>query len=168
MSDIITGLKYQPPYLKVETEQQILEVFADLRQQYQKLSKNFRISLPEGGAIKDFSDFLRHSTQRDQFVRLNGSGYIEGLIVNDASLEYDLSEVGKLITYWDIRRDGSCHSCHNLGREHDSLGGGEWYCSININPMKWSNCPKYDSIVKNSKGEPARNLDELILDAIKE
>jgi hypothetical protein len=166
MPNLITGLKYQPTHQKAETEQQLLEVFADLREQYSKFSQSFRISTPTGEPIGDFEHFLQHSIQEGSSVVLNGSGDVGGLVVQNASLEYDLSPVGELTRYWDIHRDGSCHSCHKIGREILSQDEGRWYCTIGVGPMKWHDCPKYDPIARNSEGKAARKLQEIISEAI--
>jgi len=166
MPNLITGLRYKPTYQKAETEQELLEVFADLREQYSNFSQSFRISTPTGEPIEDFERFLQHSIQEGSFVVLSGSGDVGGLVIQNASLEYDLSSVGKLTRYWDIHRGGSCHSCHKIGRETHSQNEGKWYCTLGVEPMKWNDCSKYDPLVRNSEGKAARKLHEIISEAI--
>ncbi len=166
MPNLLVGLKYQPTNPKAETEQQLLQVFADLRKQYQQFNQIFIISASTGSPVKDFEHFLRLAVQEDQSVVLKGSGYIGGLNVQNALLEYDLSSVGALTEYWDVYRDGSCHSCHNHYYQYVGMES-EHACSV-MNPMDWSSkCPKHDAFRKNSEGKPARKLDELILEATK-
>ncbi|MBR9683717.1 hypothetical protein GOV03_04220, partial [Candidatus Woesearchaeota archaeon] len=88
---------------------------------------------------------------------------IGGLKVENAVLTYDLSQVTEVTLYWDLRRDGSCHSCLELARDYDAQ---EWDCNKQ-NPMKWKNCPQYNAKLKNSEGKTARTLAELIAEAAK-
>jgi len=162
MGNLIVGLRYQPPLEKVETEEQLLDTFYDLRKNYERLWQ-FEILDRSSNPIKDFRHFLEVAI-KDKLTILRGSGDIGGLEVHDANVEYDLSSIEKLTRYWDIHRDGSCHNCHNLGREYD-LGDFKWCCAIGINPMIWHDCPKYDSLLKNREGKLARQLVELIEEA---
>lgn len=166
MPNLLIGLKYSFSNPKAETEQQLLQVFADLRKQYQRFSQNFSISTIRGLQIENFENFLRLAVQKKQSVVLKGSGDIGGLNVKDASVEYDLSFIGDLTEYWDIYRDGSCHSCHNHYYQQFEM---ETEHACNVMPcMDWSgNCPKHDSYRKNSEGKPSRKLDELITEAAK-
>ena len=43
MPNLITGLKYVPVYPKLETEQQLLNVFFDLKKEYLKFARNFKV-----------------------------------------------------------------------------------------------------------------------------
>lgn len=165
MPSLIIGLKYQPTRQKVETEQELLGVFIDLKEQYSKFSQSFNISTPTGNPIKDFKHFLQHAIQEGSSVVLNGSGDIGGFVVQNASLEYDLSPVEKLTRYWDIYRDGSCNSCHEIRRETVCQDEGRWYCMIGVEPMKWNNCSQYNPKIKNFVGKAARKLQEIILEA---
>lgn len=165
MPNLITGLKYYPLYKKLETEEQLLEVFADLRGQYQKFKQTFEIY--DGRPIKNFKHFLKLAVKENKSVILKGSGDIGGLVVHNASLDYDLSAVGALTKDWDTSRDGSCFSCHDIRRNMIAQDASEWYCSGGINPMKEDNCAKYDALIKNSKGKTARKLDALIALATK-
>ena len=175
MSNVLTGLKYHPPIFEVKTEEQLLQVFADLREQYQKFSKDFRITTRKGSPLENFEQFLRIALkEQDAVVVLNGSGDVDGLNIQDGSLEYDLSFVGeglignKPTWYWDQSRDGSCLGCRNYGSSQDDLAQEVRY-SCNLGYSKTSNedCPKYDARIRNSEGEPARKLSELILEAAK-
>tara|TARA_Y100000034_G_scaffold99058_1_gene121552 strand:- start:417 stop:917 length:501 start_codon:yes stop_codon:yes gene_type:complete len=166
MPNLITGLRYQPNIQKAETEQQLLEVFADLGVQYLKFNQSFKISTLEGEPIEDFEHFLQHSTQEGSSVVLNGSGDVGGLVVRDASLVYDLSPVGNLTMYWDSSRDGSCHSCRN--HRYEEIGM-EMENSCNLlgrENMVWQDCSKYDPRRRNSEGKAARKLKEIISEAI--
>ncbi len=169
MPNLITGLKYQAPYQKVETEEQLMEVFSDLKKHFETFTSNFKFTSPDKKAVESFRQFLEIATAIDgkPTVVLTGSGNIGGLVVNDASLEYDLSSVSALTKYWDTYRDGTCHSCHKIGREFLSQDESRWYCAIDIKPMKWHDCPSYDAHRKNSQGKAARTLAILVAEATK-
>ncbi len=166
MPNLITGLKYQPNHEKVRTEQELLEVFGDLKKEYSELSRSFEISTPAGESIEDFKQFLRYSIQEGSSVLLNGNGDVGGFVLKNASLEYDLSSVKNLTKYWDNNLDDSCLGCHNLGRESFARDENEWYCASDIKPMDWSDCSKYEPKVKNSEGGVARKLQEIISEAV--
>ena len=166
MPNLITGLKYQPINQKAETEQQLLEVFVDLREQYSKFSQSFRISKPTGEPIEDFEHFLQHSIQEGSSVVLNGSGDVGGIVVQNASLEYDLSPVCNLTKYWDISRDGSCHSCCNHDYEQIGMEMENSCVLLGRENMVWHDCSKYDPKRRNSEGKVARKLQEIISEAI--
>ncbi len=166
MPNLITGLKYQPNHEKVRTEQELLEVFGDLKKEYSKLNQSFEISTPTGESIKDFKQFLQYSIQKGSSVLLNGSGDVGGFVVKDASLEYDLSSVENLTKEWNDDREGSCFGCHKIGRKFVSQDEGEWYCALGIERISWLDCSKYDPIVKNSEGKAARKLQEIIYEAV--
>jgi hypothetical protein len=172
MPNLITVLKYQPPYQKVETEQQLLEVFRELKESYFKFNQGFRIFMLNSSPVKDLEHFLRLAV-RGQSVVLTGSGDIGGLAIQSASLEYNLSPVGALTRAWDVYRDGSCIGCsHSFYR---NVGGdAELACKV-MDPL-WrqslpvdvcDECPEYKALAKNSEGKPARKLNELILEAVK-
>ena len=163
MPNVITGLKYYSPYQKLETEAQLLEVFADLKEQYQKFKQTFEIYASR--PVKNFKHFLKIAIKENQGVVLKGSGDIGGLVVHNASVDYDLSAVGTLVKYWDSSRDGSCMGCTNERREIVAQDQSNWYCAEGVKRIDGKNCRKYDSLIKNSKGKAARKLDELIAEA---
>ena len=161
MANLITGLKYQPLHQEIKTEQELLQVFADLKKEYSKLNQSFEMHTPRGESIESFEHFLQHSVQEESSLVLNGSGDIGGIVVQDAFLEYDLSSLGDLTKFWDIYRDGSCHSCLNQVRVKSM--DPHWACNEGKYGRK--NCPDQDSYIKNSEGKPARELAELIQEA---
>ncbi len=168
MPNVLSGLKYyRPKYGAVKTEQQLMEIFGDLREIYSRFNSIFQISTGNGEIIQDFKHFLKIAVSENSLVILKGSGDIGGLTVKDASLEYDLSTIHNLTRYWNIYRDGSCHSCHKIGQEFVTQDETESYCTIGVNPMQWNNCPKYDSFLKDSEGRTARRLEALIIEATK-
>lgn len=165
MPNLISGLKYQPTIQKAETEEQLLEVFSDLREQYSKFDQNFRIFTPTGEPVKDFKHFIRLAVQENQSVVLTGRENIGRLDVKNASLEYDLSRVGDLTRYWDLKRGGSCYSCHNHYYA-DSSGDAKHACGV-MDSMDWSGkCPEYMPYINNFEGKAARVLDELISESV--
>ena len=174
MPNLLTGLKYQAPYEEVETEQELLEVFADLKEQYSRLSSNFKIFTARGRQIRSFRDFLRYATRDDnkkyrdndegELVILRGSGDISGLVVKNASLEYDLSQVEELTRLWDDYRDNTCNSCQNLGKAPEE----DAFCNDRTiskpRELRFSSAC-YRPLRKNSEGKAARKLDELVEEA---
>lgn len=162
---MITGLKYLPAHQELQTEQQLLDVFEDLREQHSRLNHSFSMVTPTGEPIQNFEQFLKYAIKEDSAIILEGSGNIGGIVVQEASLEYDLSPMGELVRYWDIRRDGSCHSCHQIGREQIFHDESRYYCTEGVDPMKWKGCDKYDARIKNAEGGPARKLSELVEEA---
>jgi len=163
MPNLIVGLKYQPPHEKVETEQQITDVFSDLKKHYHGFNSQFRITTPNGEVIKNFKQFLNIAVGKKTSVVLTGSGDIGGLVVKDASLEYDLSSVSAILRCWDQYRNGSCHGCLNQVRVVDT----ESYRECKKGKYGRNNCPEYDALRKNSEGRPAKKLVELIEESSK-
>jgi len=167
MPNFITGLKYQPPYEKIETEEKLIATFSDLKNNYDKLTSQFKITAHDGKAINTFKQFLDTAIQEKQKVILTGSGDIGGLVVKNASLEYDLSKVGEDTVYWNILRETHCHNC--LNHYYKPTTGDEMAhaCSVRTN-MDWSgNCKEHNPYLKNSEGKPVRKLSELIDEATK-
>lgn len=162
MVNVLTGLAYKSKYKKLENEDQLLEIFSELKQYYAELGNGFRILDDSHEEFESFTDFLQYVTSKESTVILQGSGTIYGLKFDDASLTYDLSQIEDLTRYWDQESRGDCHSCNNLGRNYISQNEGEWYCTMGVSPMIQSGCPKLDSKIKNSQGGPARSLDELM------
>jgi hypothetical protein len=166
MPNLIIGLKYQPPHEKVETEQQLAEVFSDMKKCYDRFSSQFRITNPNGEVIDNFKKFLNIAIEEKSSVVLTGNGDIGGLVVKDASLEYDLSLVSALTRNWDQYRDGSCLSCHN--HYYDNSSGDAEHACTKFKENDWSRkCPGYDAYRRNSNKKPAKKLAELIEKATK-
>ena len=167
MPNLITGLRYSSPINHVDTEEQLLEVFEDLKKEYQKLFQHFTISTPNNEIITSFKQLLKYATNttyldKKKEVILNGSGDIGGgIIVNTASVEYDLLDIGQITRYWDQRREGTCMSCTKRVRDNIEQ---EWDCGIGVR-YGTKNCSKYTPFVTNSKGERASALEELIEEA---
>ena len=152
MPTISLGLKYRPVFQKIETEQQLLRVFADLRGHYQRFNQTFKLFTSVGEPVKSCQDFLKIAVQEEQYVVLVGSGNIFGTIVENADFELDLSRVSQLTKYWDISRDGSCHSCLKQVRDHTN---SSWECATKRSYGR-KNCPDYDAHLKNHEGKAAR------------
>ncbi|MBI5148999.1 hypothetical protein HZA33_04940 [Candidatus Pacearchaeota archaeon] len=178
MTNLIVGLKYQPKYGKIETEEQLLEIFSDLKENYSKFKQNF--SITSDGKSVNLKEFLKIAVDdpianAGKFSRvvLSGSGDIGGIVVKDASLEYDLSSVSSLTKYWNIYQDKSCFSCTNQYTVLISQDESEARCKkindgrspgqVNRN----HDCANYSAYLKNSEGKPARQLDALIEEALK-
>ena len=166
MPNLITGLKYQSPNPTVETEQELLQVFTDLKEQYTRFNKTFKIFTQTGEPLTDFEHFLKLAVQEKQAVVLTGSGDIGGLVVQNASLEYDLSPVGDLTKFWDIYQNGSCHSCRNHTYEQIGMEMENSCIVFGREKMNWHDCQRYDAKRKNSEGKAARKLNLLVLEAI--
>lgn len=168
MSYRIIGLRYVPPVQKVETEEQLLQVFADLKETCFKLCQTFKMTCLNGDKISDFEQFLKIAIGQpntlSSTVILNGSGDVGGLVVKDTSVEYNLSLVSAAVQYWDQYRDSSCTSCNN---HYWDQVRGEMEHACAANKKMWAQgCPNYDAYRKNAKGGPARKLDELIKEAL--
>lgn len=172
MSTSIVGLKFNAPE-KVKTEEQLIDVFNDLREQYKVIDPGFSLT-HLGKDIQNFSDFLGAAMDGRPIVDVKGSGIIGGLEVKNGCLKYDLSSVRNLTMYWDQRRDGSCHTCHKIRQTHIS-SDLKYYCYVKgINekklldpsyepPMDWSGqCRSYAPRITNSKGKVARKLLDII------
>ncbi|MBR9683424.1 hypothetical protein GOV03_02690, partial [Candidatus Woesearchaeota archaeon] len=101
MPNHMIGLEYFAPYETVSTEEQLLEVFSDLKKCYSKLDSQFIMTDSNDVMITDFADFLEAATQEKSVVTLVGSGDIGGLKVENAVLTYDLSQVTEVTLYWD-------------------------------------------------------------------
>ncbi len=174
MSNRIVGLKYIPP-VKVKTEEELLQTFADLRENYTKLSQNFSMTYLDGKKVENFKQFLRIATMDtvtghlSPTVVLNGSGDIGGLVVKDASLEYNLSLVSAAVQYWDIYRDGYCNSCRNRVDIMRAYGddGRDFRCGVGES-TNTGECPQYKAYRQNAQGKTARTLKELFAEATKD
>ena len=164
MSNILTGLKYTFPYSEIDTEEKLLDVFSGLRESFVEFSSNGFRTFKGDEEITDFRRLLEIAISESSNILVKGSGQIMGLSLNDATLEYDLSEISDSVRYWDISRDGDCHSCHSQYRVPTAQDDGYWACKLH-NPLIWSGCPDYDAYKKNSEGKPARILAELIEEA---
>ena len=168
MVNLITGLKYHTSIEKLETEEQLFSLLEEIKEDYQGLRDNFLITSLSGKPVKSFYDFMLKVFCENPKIILKGSGNVGGLEVKNASLEYDLSKITDLCQYWDIFRDGSCHSCdaqYQAGR--DTVDNG-YACGKGISPMVWNGCKKYDARIKNSEGKTARPLMEILKEAAKE
>ncbi|UCG95436.1 MAG: hypothetical protein JSV92_00065 [archaeon] len=154
-------LKYKAPFQGPYTEEQLLTVFHDLKENYSGIRKDFTITNQTGNLVKDFGQLLRIAVSNKPEVILKGSGEVGGLKVENGLVEYDLSEISKSTEYWDILRDGSCSGCNNLGFKKVEYNK-ERICKIGLSMDHDKDCSGYDPKRKNSQGEPARKLDELI------
>ena len=172
MPNTIVGLKYDLIAKKIETEKQLLDEFSSLKENYEKFKKSFKITC-DNKEVADFKSFLEIAL-RDDFidqegepkVLLVGSGDIGGLVVKNASVEYDLSEIAEATRFWDQYRDGSCHSCNNHRYGFEGGDSVNLCSKVDHDKMK-SNCPEYNAGIKNSEGKAARPLAELIQEASK-
>ena len=165
MPNLITGLKYHIPKEKLETEEQLLAIFSDLREIYKKFTGNFEITRKDGMPVASFLNFLEIAiNEKSPSVILTGSGDIGGLSVENASLEYDLSDVFDKTRFWDIYRDGSCFSCHNSYSVSIAQDEVEGRCKVKEH-MYSKNCSEYKPKRTNSEGKAARRLEKLIIEA---
>ncbi len=169
MANTLVGLRYNVVCEELEegrlkTEEQLFDIFNDLKENHEKFKQNFQILDSSRKPILNFKQFLETAVEEDSKVILKGSGDIEGLSVKEASLEYDLSQVGEFIKYWDMFRDGSCHSC--LNHAYEQIGGDMENSCIKRGRenMIWKEyaCPDHMAKSQNSQGQPARSLQELM------
>jgi len=170
MANTIIGIKYNLQAKKINTEDQLLNEFSSLKENYEKFKKSFKIT--DGDKeIADFKSFLEIAVSdmrnEEPKVILEGSGDIGGIIVKDASVEYNLVEIAKATRYWDQYRDGSCHSCHNHRYEFEGMDSVNACVKIDRDKMIWKDCKEYDPVLKNSEGKAARPLAELVKEASK-
>jgi len=165
MPNLLTGLKYQAPLSEANTEAELLEVFSDLRKTYDRLSSIFRITDHSGTPYNNFRELLEVSAGEDPVsILVNGSGDVGGLVIKDASLEYDLSAISVVTKLWDNCRDGDCHSC----KEEVRVVGMDCYWECNTGKgYGRKDCPDHKAIKQNSEGKPARKLIELVAEASK-
>ncbi len=165
MPNNIIGLEYQLPYTKIETEEQLKEIFSELKEIYTKFNSNFSINTAQGNPIENFNQFLNIAVQNKKSIILTGSGDIGGFVVKNASISYNLSQIGEITKYWDQYIDGSCHECKNHYYQQD--GGDMNHACVLKTKLDWSkNCLQYDSKLKNSEGKTARKLNELLEEVI--
>ena len=174
MVNTIVGLRYniiceELEEGRLQTEEQLFSIFNDLKENYEKFKQNFQILNRSRKPISNFKQFLEIVVKEGSKVILKGSGDIEGLSVKEASLEYDLSQVGKFVKYWDMFRDGSCHGCLNHGYEQIGMEMENSCIKRGREKMIWEKyaCPDHRAKSQNSQGQPARSLQKMIESAAK-
>lgn len=156
MPSLINGLRYVPLYAEIRTEEQLLEIFSELRKDYGEFRDYFGIIDEKRKPVQDFKTFLETAIRGGRFIFKNlKNSSTTDLYAN--SVEYDASSIRKFTTRWDSRRDGTCHSC--------TKASSPAACAADAIA---TNCMEYDALVKNSRGEQARKLSELIEEASKE
>ncbi len=163
----LVPLRYMVPFGGPYTEEMLLNVFHDLKGSYSEIKEDFKISRPDGMGVENFSQLLFIATSKEPNVILEGTGCVGGLKVENGAMEYDLSEIRNITKDWDINRSGTCLGCGNSYYKNikDEM---KRVCDV-VKPMDWSGeCNEYNPIARNSRGEPARKLSELIGEVSKE
>lgn len=167
MPNLIMGLKYHHPLEEANTEAELLEIFADLRKNYEKLSSQFRITKNNGELLKNFGRLLSLAVEKPINVLVSGSGDIGGLVIKDSPLEYDLSEIFEFSKYWNIGTGNNCSSCLNVTSRFVGMDT-ESYCiskNASLRDIKELNdkdyiCPNHDAKKKNAQGKPTELIEE--------
>ena len=160
-------IQHHSPSDNIETEEELIDIFLELKKSYEEISSQFKIKTYDGKKVENFKQFIDFTVNKPHhdFI-LYGSGKIAGIKVKNANIIYELSEIHNLTEYWDMHIKNSCHNCHNRYQE-PVLMQFENRCDV-VKPMNWSgNCPKYDPHIKNSKGYSAKTLAEIIDDIVK-
>jgi len=179
MPNSIVGLRYEP-INNAESEEELLAVFADLKQNFEKFGSQFRITCPVVSSDEelDLKTFLEvaSNNRHGGGVFLIGSGDVGGLEVKDACVRYDLSRVADLTRFWDQYRDGSILACIRHAYKSICQSESVHACSLDsktttdyIPGDKEKDCPCGDYTPKRPKKagskEPARKLEVLIAEA---
>lgn len=154
-------LKYKAPFQEPYTEEQLINIFHDLKGTYSEIEKNFIVENFIGMPVENYRQFLNIATSSNPKAIIKGSGPIAGLELKNGEAEYDLSEIRQETKNWDINRSGTCIGC---GNEHFRQIGNEMtrVCSVLEEMDDSGNCPEYNPKARNSNGGPARKLAEII------
>lgn len=162
MPNIIVGLKYESDPIEITTENGLQTMLQELKESYEKISKNFKIILPNGKNVENLKEFIESATKTsDLKVLLFGKGNLFGLQIDNTDpymdkgfVSYDLSEVHEKINGWDFKVEIKCGNCEHF-----------YGCILKKEEYKREdamNCGKFSPDLINHKGEPARPLDEIL------
>ncbi|VVB78919.1 Uncharacterised protein [uncultured archaeon] len=161
------NLSYIPDIEEIKKEEELLEIFSELKDYFLKVSQNFEIKTISGNSIKDVRGFLETAVSESPNVILSGSGVINGLVVGNGIISYDLSKVRQLAGYWDLYNEGTCSSCKSHYLQCINQEDSEHRCKLGLSmDIGWKgNCESYSSRVDGINGNNSRKLAELILEA---
>ena len=163
--NIVSAVKYESGVDGLKTEEQLLDIFAELRKFYDELrGRKIKILSPDIESVDTFQEFLEIATDSKRTrVLLKGIGVIAGLTVQDAIVEYDMSHVARLVSSWDSNHCGDL--CENYRIEHVAQDITEPYCRKGHTHFSPKKCDDIDPKFKNEDGEPARSLYHIIQEA---
>ena len=163
MGKFVVPIKYSVEIGELESEEQLLELFNELRREYERFRESFEILDVNEKPITTFRQFLLNSVnQKSPSIILKGSGNVVGLSVKDSIIKFNLSELAELVRYWDILVPVRCSNCRNEGINYIDQDWTEPYCTRNHKLENPQSCGDYDPIIKGSGGGGARTLDVLI------
>lgn len=182
----------------VHTEQDLFELFKDVKKSYTHLS-TFEIKAPIEKSffttttytkkykpitnfITNFKQFLEHATGLKDFdeLTLTKKGDVLDLGIDSISIDLDLSSVRNNVYDWDKGRDGSCEGCKHY-KQHKTLAPHRpyttYYCNTfdkEIRDVKdlfkknKKQCTTYSPQRTNANGKPAKTLRELVDEFVEE
>jgi hypothetical protein len=151
-------LRYKPSFKgSITTEEEVFELFKDIRKHYETLREQATISTKKGEHIDNFRQFLENAV-RGRTVLISGLA-LGGKIPVD--VEYDLSRAYEMIEDWYTEMSG-CHTCKTFSSRKALSAEDQEYCK-KMRPG--TDCDRYLAVHTNSEGKPARKLNELIEEA---
>jgi hypothetical protein len=145
---------YDPGTEKFGSEKELLTALRELRDFYNTHKDSFAIADALGRPLT-VERMLGIATQHNRFtiaddgasvIFLQGTGSIEGVIIQDGRVRYDLSELTKKVRYWDLYCRKECFSCEHIGRAHLDQSTCQSTCTKGHNRYKSRDLPEYDPV----------------------
>jgi len=160
-------IKYELPFRKLKTEEELLEVLSNLRNYFDEIRESGFGFFNKDDEITELGDFLSlsFSESLDEII-IKGSGELMGASFENAVLKFDRRDLYNLANYWNNGVYDSCGSCENISIHYGETEGDDKSVCLKDHSRLWyEGCRDYSPKITNSSGGKARKLNELIEEA---